>query len=145
MALLQVAHLFYVLSKDNRQAILITTSDIRNRCIWLKRPYLLDPYPFMVMVLIHFMIYLQECPTHSSLLWFMVFGLRFELPYSLRIGISYPSLSYFFLLCFCLNPSLLFHFMVYGFPFLGIGYGYGQEYSYGSFKFIFIKWPLASP
>ena len=91
MALLQVARLFYVLLKDNRQVILITTLDIRNRCIWLKRSYLLDPYPFMVMVLIHFMIDLEECPTHLSLLWFMVFGVGFEIPCFLGVGLPCPS------------------------------------------------------
>ena len=77
--------------KDNRHVIPITTLDIRNRCIWLKRPYLLDPYPFMVMVLIHSMIYFQECPTHSYLLWFMVFGVGFEIPWLFGVRLPCPS------------------------------------------------------
>ena len=51
------------LSKDNRQANPITTLDIRNRYIWFKRPYLQDPYPFMVKVFFSFMVDLQEYPT----------------------------------------------------------------------------------
>ena len=87
------------LSKDNRQVILITTLGIWIRCIWLKRPYLLDPYLFMVMVFFPFMVDLQECPTHSSLLglWSLVFRIWDTL--TAWSGFTMSKLPYFLSLC----------------------------------------------
>ena len=104
------------LSKDNRQVILITKLGIWIRCIWLKRPYLLDPYPFMVMVLIHFMIDLQECLTHSSLLWFMVFGVGFEIPYLLGVRLSCP--NYLIPFPYVLGWVLAYHISLWFMDFL---------------------------